>query len=48
MIVQHKVMLYFVIPLMSKKVAKDWEMVSTLFNRTLWSCYNQTDFSAQR
>ena len=36
-------MLYFVIPLMSKKVAKDWEMVSTLFNRTLWSCYNQTD-----
>ncbi len=36
-------MLYFVIPLMSKKVAKDWEMVSELFNRTLWSCYNQTD-----
>lgn len=28
---------------MSAKVAKDWEMVSTLFNRTLWSCYNQTD-----
>ncbi|WP_125140048.1 glycosyltransferase family 2 protein [Clostridium transplantifaecale] len=36
-------MIYFVIPLMSKKVAKDWNMVSTLFNRTLWSCYNQTD-----
>ncbi len=36
-------MIYFVIPLMSKKAAKDWEMVSTLFNRTLWSCYNQTD-----
>lgn len=36
-------MLYFLIPLMSKKVAKDWNMVSTLFNRTLWSCYNQTD-----
>lgn len=36
-------MLYFVIPLMSKKAAKDWGMVSTLFNRTLWSCYNQTD-----
>jgi len=28
---------------MSKKVANDWDMVSTLFNRTLWSCYNQTD-----
>mgnify|MGYP002543809520 CR=1 FL=1 len=36
-------MIYFVIPLMSKQVAKDWDMVSTLFNRTLWSCYNQTD-----
>lgn len=36
-------MLYFVIPLMSRQVAKDWNMVSELFNRTLWSCYNQTD-----
>ena len=36
-------MLYFVIPLMSRKAANDWEMVSMLFNRTLWSCYNQTD-----
>ena len=36
-------MLYFMIPLMSKKAAKDWNMVSDLFNRTLWSCYNQTD-----
>ena len=36
-------MIYFLIPLMSKKVAKDWDTVSMLFNRTLWSCYNQTD-----
>ncbi|XIM85911.1 glycosyltransferase family A protein [Enterococcus faecium] len=36
-------MLCFVIPLMSAKAANNWEMVSTLFNRTLWSCYNQTD-----
>lgn len=28
---------------MSKQVSNDWEMVSSLFNRTLWSCYNQTD-----
>lgn len=35
-------MIYFVIPLMSKKASQDWNMVSTLFNRTLWSCYNQT------
>lgn len=36
-------MIYFLIPLMSKKTAKDWDTVSMLFNRTLWSCYNQTD-----
>lgn len=36
-------MMYFLIPLMSKGAAKDWDTVSTLFNRTLWSCYNQTD-----
>ena len=36
-------MIYFIIPLMSKRVANDWETVSLLFNRTLWSCYNQTD-----
>lgn len=35
-------MITFVIPLMSKKVANNWETVSMLFNRTLWSCYNQT------
>ena len=35
-------MIYFLIPLMSKKAANNWQMVSTLFNRTLWSCYNQT------
>ena len=28
---------------MSRKAANDWNMVSMLFNRTLWSCYNQTD-----
>lgn len=28
---------------MSKKVSNNWEMVTTLFNRTLWSCFNQTD-----
>ena len=31
------------IPLISKKAAKNWDMISLLFNRTLWSCYNQTD-----
>lgn len=36
-------MLTFMIPLMSKKTANNWDTVSTLFNRTLWSCYNQTD-----
>lgn len=36
-------MIYFLIPLRSKKASKDWDKVSTLFNRTLWSCYNQTD-----
>lgn len=35
-------MFYFLIPLLSKQVAKDWDKVSELFNRTLWSCYNQT------
>lgn len=36
-------LLYFIIPLISRKASKDWNMVSELFNRTLWSCYNQTD-----
>ncbi|MFW6389744.1 MAG: hypothetical protein ACOCZT_01390 [Halanaerobiales bacterium] len=36
-------MIIFGIPLMSKQVAKDWDLVSMLFNRTLYSCYNQTD-----
>lgn len=36
-------MIYFLIPLLSKKAARDWDTVSILFNRTLWSCYNQTD-----
>lgn len=36
-------MLTFLIPLMSKGAANNWNTVSMLFNRTLWSCYNQTD-----
>lgn len=36
-------MIYFGIRLQSKQVSKDWELVSELFNRTLWSVYNQTD-----
>ena len=35
-------MITFCIPLLSRQVASDWDMVTTLFNRTLWSCYNQT------
>lgn len=35
-------MITFCIPLLSRRVASDWQMVTTLFNRTLWSCYNQT------
>lgn len=36
-------MIYFGIPLLSKQASKDWDMISTLFNRTLYSCYKQTD-----
>lgn len=36
-------MIYFGIPLRSKRAANDWEKVSMFFNRTLWSVYNQTD-----
>ena len=35
-------MIYFGIPLRSAQVSNDWCMVSKLFNRTLWSVYNQT------
>ena len=36
-------MLIFCIPLRSKKVSKDWNKVTLLFNRTLESVYNQTN-----
>lgn len=36
-------MIYFGIPLRSKKVSNDWDKVTEFFNRTLWSVYNQTD-----
>lgn len=36
-------MIYFGIPLRSKKASKDWENVTGIFNRTLASVYNQTD-----
>lgn len=36
-------MINFGIRLQSRQVSKDWGLVSELFNRTLWSCYNQTD-----
>ncbi|MEO2075931.1 MAG: glycosyltransferase family A protein [Bacillus sp. (in: firmicutes)] len=36
-------MIYFGIPLRSKHVSNDWEMVTKLFNRTLRSVYNQTN-----
>lgn len=36
-------MIYFGIPLRSKETSNDWKKVSTFFNRTLWSVYNQTD-----
>lgn len=36
-------MFYFCIPLISKAASKNWEVVTELFNRTLWSCYNQTN-----
>jgi len=39
---ENKLVIYFIIPLLSRKASNDWNMVSTLFNRTLWSCYNQT------
>ena len=36
-------MLTFGIPLRSKEASHDWAMVTTCFNHTLWSVYNQTD-----
>lgn len=36
-------MIYFGIPLRSKKASNDWDKVTEFFNRTLWSVYNQTD-----
>jgi len=35
-------MIYFGIPLRSKASSNNWEQVCMLFNRTLWSVYNQT------
>ena len=35
-------MIYFGIPLRSKASSTNWEQVCVLFNRTLWSVYNQT------
>lgn len=36
-------MIYFGIPLRSKRVANNWDNIQMLFNRTLWSVYNQTN-----
>ena len=36
-------MIYFVIPLRSKAASHNWEGVTRNFNRTLESCYNQTN-----
>ena len=36
-------MIYFGIPLRSKYSSNNWEKVCLLFNRTLWSLYNQSD-----
>ena len=36
-------MIYFGIPLRSKKSSNNWDRVTEFFNRTLWSVYNQTD-----
>lgn len=36
-------MIYFVIPLRSKAASRDWAGVTRTFNRTLESCYNQTN-----
>lgn len=36
-------MIYFGIPLRSKKASNDWENVTRVFNRTLESVYRQTD-----
>lgn len=36
-------MIYFGIPLRSKKASNDWENVIRVFNRTLESVYRQTD-----
>lgn len=35
-------MIYFGIPLKSRAASRDWAMVGRLFNRTLWSVYNQS------
>jgi hypothetical protein len=35
-------MILFGIPLKAKAVSRNWELVTTLFNRTVWSLYNQT------
>lgn len=35
-------MIYFGIPLRSKKASKDWDKVTAVFNRTLQSVYRQT------
>lgn len=36
-------MIYFVIPLRSKAASRDWQAVEQNFNRTLESCYHQTN-----
>lgn len=36
-------MIYFGIPLRSKTSSNNWDKVCILFNRTLWSVYNQTN-----
>lgn len=40
---KEKKMIYFVIPLRSKAASRNWEGVTRNFNRTLESCYNQTN-----
>ena len=35
-------LIFFGIPLKSKAVSDNWELVCELFNKTLWSVYNQT------
>lgn len=36
-------MIYFLIPLRSKESSNNWERVVSNFNRTLDSCFNQTN-----